>query len=451
MPTRSQTISVNCPACKQPFAAEVHHIIDVKENPNLRWKLLGGQLNAAACPHCGVAGILGMPFAYHDPDKELLLIFMPNETGLSANDQQKMIGSLTQEIMAGLPPEQRKGYLLQPKTFMLLDSLISAILEADGITQEMIEAQQERSRLINELQAVKGDQEKLKEKTEANKEKLDYEFYQTLTAMAGAAADSGNEGLANALLSLRAQLLKIQAPGAQAASQSFTAPITREELLNRLLEADDEREFEALVAISRPAIDYSFYLHIADKIEAARKEGREDEAKRLQELRERLLDLVDRLDAETQKAVQASARLLSEILKAEDPAGVIEERIEEIDDLFFYILSANIEKAASEKSEQSAELVARLQEIAALAGDALEERMPPRLRLINRMLRAENEEERARVLEESDAPLDQETLQMIDGLVSQFTSAGEQKVVERLRAIRELLGSRVAEGSQPGP
>jgi hypothetical protein len=53
-------------------------------------------------------------------------------------DQQKMIGRLTQQVINNLPPEQRKAYLLQPQQFFNLKTLIETILQADGITPEML-------------------------------------------------------------------------------------------------------------------------------------------------------------------------------------------------------------------------------------------------------------------------------------------------------------------------
>jgi len=430
-------------------------VVDVGEDPDLKWKLLSGQLNVATCPQCGMAGILGIPFAYHDPDKELLFVFMPNETGLPADDQQKLIGSLVQEVMNSLPPEKRKGYLFEPKTFILLDSLFNAILEADGITKEMIEAQQERSRLINELLQIKDDEEKLKELVEAHQDDIDYEFFQTLTATAGSAAEGDDKEFADSLLALRSRLLKLQSPASSLPDQPQTseaeASITREELLDHLLEIENNEEFEALVAMARPAIDYTFYLNIANRIEAAGNDNRADEAKQLNDLRDRLLDLTARMDQEAQEALKAAGDLLAEFLESDDPAKAIEEKIEEVDNLFFYVVTANIEEAAKEDVEKNAGAIAKLQEIASLAGDAIEKRMPPRLRLINRLLRAETSEERNHLFSEEPSQVDQEMLEMIDALITQFTASGQATVAKRLATLREEVNVRVSKSSDAIP
>ena len=62
-----------CPACRQPITIQVHQIVDVGEQPELKQLLLAGRLNSFTCPHCRNAGALATPFFYHDAEKELAL------------------------------------------------------------------------------------------------------------------------------------------------------------------------------------------------------------------------------------------------------------------------------------------------------------------------------------------------------------------------------------------
>jgi hypothetical protein len=449
MATRTRTISVSCPSCRQAFNTQVTSIIDVGDQPALKRKLLAGQLNVAACSHCGAAGILGMPFAYHDPDKELLFVFMPTESGLPANEQQKVIGSFTQDVMNSLPAEKRKAYLFSPKTFILLDSMVQAILEADGITKEMIEKQRAQSQLINELLQV-SDDETLRDLAERHAEAIDYEFFQILTASAGAAAEEGKQDLANALLGLRSRLMKLLAPADAEKLESTAEAITREDLLQRLRDSQDEEEFDELIAAGRPMIDYTFYLGIADLIEAAEKDGRRDDAQELTALRERILDATGRLDQEVQEAIGEANELLSRLVQSEDPATIIEEAADSLSDMFFYVLSANIDHLAKEGGEKDEDLIRRLQEIATLAGDALERRMPPVLKLINRLLRAETTAEREALLNEDPTLPNQELIDVVDALIAQFTPAENQSMSRRLTELRDLLASRVSLAASDG-
>jgi hypothetical protein len=66
-------------------------------------------------------------------------------------DQQKMIGRLTQQVMSNLAPEKRKAYLLQPQQFFNLKTMIETILQADGITPEMLAKEETRLNFLQEL------------------------------------------------------------------------------------------------------------------------------------------------------------------------------------------------------------------------------------------------------------------------------------------------------------
>ena len=117
----------------------------------LKQLLLAGRLNSFTCPYCRNAGALATPFFYHDPDKELALLFIPMNLNAKEADQQKMIGRLTQQVLNNLAPEKRKAYLLQPQQFFNLKTLIETILQADGITPEMLAREEARLNFLQEL------------------------------------------------------------------------------------------------------------------------------------------------------------------------------------------------------------------------------------------------------------------------------------------------------------
>src|SRR5512139_826210 len=142
---------ITCPRCRQPITANVEQLFDVTQDPQAKQRLLGGVSNMARCPYCGYQGRLATPIVYHDNSKELLLTFFPPELGLPLNEQEKMIGPLIKQVMDRLPPEKRKGYLLNPQANLTFESMIETILGKDGITPEMIKAQQERVMLMERL------------------------------------------------------------------------------------------------------------------------------------------------------------------------------------------------------------------------------------------------------------------------------------------------------------
>ncbi|HMP41057.1 MAG TPA: CpXC domain-containing protein [Roseiflexaceae bacterium] len=61
-----QVIQLNCPNCSAPVRAQLFTIVDAGAQPELKARLLTGQLNMAICPNCGNPIMLGAPLIYHD-------------------------------------------------------------------------------------------------------------------------------------------------------------------------------------------------------------------------------------------------------------------------------------------------------------------------------------------------------------------------------------------------
>ncbi|MGD8752767.1 MAG: CpXC domain-containing protein, partial [Anaerolineales bacterium] len=148
---------LNCPNCRQPIVAEVEQLFDVGEDPQAKQRLLSGMSNFVNCPHCGYEGSLATPIVYHDPNKELLLTFLPPELSMPREEQERIIGSMINRVMDRLPQEKRKAYLLSPQAALTLQGLIERILEADGITKEMIQAQEDRLNLLRRLMTASSE------------------------------------------------------------------------------------------------------------------------------------------------------------------------------------------------------------------------------------------------------------------------------------------------------
>jgi hypothetical protein len=129
---------IACPRCRQMITANIEQLFDVTQDPQAKQRLLGGVSNMARCPHCGYQGRLATPIVYHDNEKELLLTFFPPELNMQLNEQERLIGPLIKQVTDRLPPEKRKGYLLNPVPNLTYESMIQTILGKDGITPEML-------------------------------------------------------------------------------------------------------------------------------------------------------------------------------------------------------------------------------------------------------------------------------------------------------------------------
>ena len=433
-----QTALVPCPLCGRQFPTQVQTIIDVGQNPEAKAKLLRGKINFATCPQCGNAGMLNAPFVYHDPDKELLFCFLPPELDLRGNEQHKLVGDLTNRLIGSLPPEERKGYLLQPKIFLNLQGLMDEIVQADGVTKEMLETQRAKLDLIYRLLDATSD-EVLRVLVRENDDQLDYEFFGLLTGSMEIAKAEGEEDRAQRLLGLREKLLEFSSLGKASrvhreVAEALKEGLTREEFLEKVIECESGAELEAVIALGRRMLDYQFFRSLTSKIEAHEGEGNAEEAQRLKDLRSRILEIRDRLNAKTQAILQKKANLLRGIFESEYLEEALLEHVEEIDEVFFAVLSANVEQAEAGGDKEAAR---RLKRLETLAFQLLEERTPRPIRFINQLMEAQYPRETKKLLEENVEQVDNELLNVLDLVIENMNRRGEKKPARHLREVRD--------------
>jgi hypothetical protein len=437
-----QPIQVTCPQCNQPFTALVQNIIDVGARPELKEQFLRGRLNLAGCPHCGFAAGIGAPLLYHDPDKELALVLMPTELNLPRNDEEMLIGSLTNALIDSLPPEKRKGYLFRPKTFLSLEGLLKAILEADGITPEMMEAQEKRVRLIQDLSSRLDNEEQFQAFVEEHQSEIDYELFLILRAMIDSTRRDGLGEEAQSLEKLRHRLL--EATGGPAGPPPGQVEVkTFDELLDVLLGAESQEELQAMVATNRAVFDYGFFQQITNHIQTAQQAGDSDRAGELLQLRQNVLAAAETVDRATEAALQNAAQRLQDILSADDPRSAVQERLEEIDEAFLVVLAANIAQAEEQGHK---EIAGTLRNLYDFILERLEEQMPPQARVINRLLRAETAEERRSVLQDASDLVDDELVQTLEAVADDAKAQGQQQLVSEFDEIIQLVKGHVKEG-----
>ena len=117
-------IQTSCPNCQQPIVADIHQVIDVKQDPRLKDILLSGGLNLAQCQVCGFQGQIPVPLVYHDGEKELLLTFSPPDAKKTMEEKESALAPLLKRVTDSLTPEERKGYLFQPKAMLTMNTIL---------------------------------------------------------------------------------------------------------------------------------------------------------------------------------------------------------------------------------------------------------------------------------------------------------------------------------------
>src|SRR5450756_55527 len=142
--------------------------------------------------------MMSTPMVYHDPSKELLLTYFPPEMGLPVNEQERLIGPMINQVVNKLSMEKRKGYLFRPQTMLTLQTMIEKVLEADGITKEMLDGQQKRLSLLQRLLSTPqaADRSAIIQQEEVL---VDEALFSILSRLAESAMAQGDQQLAHSL------------------------------------------------------------------------------------------------------------------------------------------------------------------------------------------------------------------------------------------------------------
>ncbi|MBN2501336.1 MAG: hypothetical protein JXB38_11205 [Anaerolineales bacterium] len=413
---------IACPQCGQPAIAEINQLIDVGQEPGLKNALLNGQTNVVVCQSCGYQGNVPTPIVYHDPEKELLLTFFPPELHMPPAQQEQVIGPMIRKVVDNLKPEQRKGYLFKPQTMLTFQRLIEVILEADGITPEMMKRQQERLSLLQRLIPMADDSRK---HVVAQEESIvDEEFFQLLNTLVQMTAAQGDQANAQVLVGLQRFLfdntakgkeLKAQVEEAQAAIQSLQdaskdGGLTQEKLVDLIVDAPSEIRLITLVNYAFQGLDYTFFSLLSQRIEKA--EG--DDKQKLIERRDRVLAMRQEIEKEIAEQTEAIRGHINHIITAEDMEESLAEHAQLVNQSFVEILQAEIELA-----QQKIDL-ARAEKLQELFDMIMEASQPPaEIAFAQQLLESESDEELEALLKDNDEMVDDKLSQALGMLVQQ--------------------------------
>ncbi len=436
--------SVPCPQCRQPITIELTRLFDTNTDPDAKQKLLSGSANFIQCPVCGYQGIYPTPIVYHDPEKELLLTFFPPDLNTPINEQERIIGPMIKKAMDDLPPEKRKSYLFRPQTMLTQQRLFETILEADGITPEMIKAQQEKLNLLQQLLGASA--EGLPEMIRQNDEKIDEEAFMLLSRLAQASAAAGDRESLVALDALQKAFIEHSTLGKKAALEAAETQeavkelqelsktgITRENLLELLIKsANSDIRLTTIASMARGGLDYSFFQILSDKIEASSGEEKDQ----LAALRQRLLTITQAVDEAMKKQLEEAQKLVKELLEAKDIEKATQEALPRFNQAVAEAINQEAQAAQAAKDEDK---LRKLSQIIAVIQSA--DSSSAYIELIDALLQEENAENRAKMLEESGDLVDDEFMQVMGSLLGQMEQQNDQpEMLDRLKDLnREVL------------
>lgn len=431
---------ISCPNCRQPLIADIQQLFDVNQEPDAKQRLLSGAANYVQCQVCGYQGNLATMIVYHDADKELLLTFAPPEIGLPRNDQERLIGSLINQVVNALPQEKRKAYLLRPQSTLTMQGLVERILEADGITREMLQAQQDRLGLIQRL--VNTSEDVRKTILQENDKLIDRDFFNILARLMEAAAMSGDQDAAQHLAELQRTSLSETTYGKEVQAQSKEVEaamadlqaagrgLTREKLLDLISNAPNDTRLGALVSLTRPGLDYQFFQLLSERIDRARPDARA----RLVALREKLLTMTKEIDQQLEARRDLARKNLETLLQQPDITQATLQNLPAIDDFFLEILNDSLQTAQQNGDSLR---VGKLQKVI----EALQQASaaPPEVALIEELLEAEDDAALFDLLDKNQEALTPEFTSALANLATQVNESEDQEMSKRVRNLNRVV------------
>ncbi len=429
----------NCPRCHQPIVADISQLFDLNTDPDAKQHLLSGNFNLISCPNCGYQGNLATPIVYHDPDKELLLTYFPPELALPVNEQERLIGPLINQVVNRLPAEKRKGYLLRPQSMLTLQTLVERILEGDGITHEMIQAQQARLNLLQRL--MSASQDARVDIAKEDESLLDENFFMLLSRLLETALNAGDENSGRQLGEIQKAVLPLSETGRRLQSQAKDAEqavralqdaakggLTREKLLDVFIKTPSEAALTTLVGMTRQGLDYTFFQILTQRIDQAKGE----EQARLTKLRERLIEMTQAIDKELQAQAEQERKALEAILQAPDIEAAVANYLPGMSEMFVNLLNDELQ-AARQKGDLDRS--AKLQKVAEVIQKA--SAPPPEYALIETLLSAPDDAARRKIMEEHSAEMTPEFMQLLTGLAAQMDGQ-DPEMAKQIQALNRL-------------
>lgn len=438
---------INCPQCGQPIQAMVESIVDGGRDPAAKGRFLSRRTNLVQCPNCGAGIQLSVPLVYHDQTHELMVVYFPMELNMPPAERERIIGEMSRAVMNSLPQELRKGYLFKPVEALTLEGMIELVLQKDGVTPEMIANQKAKLSLVESF--LRASDEALPALIAQYDADLDEEFFNLLTLSAENALAAGRQDAAQALLGRRNQILegssfgqelmlKVEAQERAVEEvahklQSFGEGANLDKFIEYLIEIrNEDNHLQAMVGLARGLFSYQFFERLAQIIEKQPAKIRPE----IEAARGRVLELIDALDQQQQQMIQQVQMAIQQLMAAPNLEEAVRQNLEIFDENFLSILGAMLQA-----SEQRGDLLqtARLRNLYDTVMSQIQSAAPPSLRLINDLLRAEDDLEARLLLSDNPDLVSPELLETMEALIEQVAARGNGPIVERLQTLRDTI------------
>jgi thioredoxin-like negative regulator of GroEL len=203
--------------------------------------------------------------------------------------------------------------------------------------------------------------------------------------------------------------------------QAAGPKLTREKLLELLINAPSEARQKAYVSLARAGMDYVFFQNLTEKIEKAAG----DEKKKLEDLRQRTLDHVNEIDKQMEARYKQAQELIEKVLTQEDIAKATQDNLASFTQDAVDLVQTML-RQASEKNDYAR--MGKLQKMIEVLQAA--SAPPPEVAFIEQLLDAPDQAAVESMLAANESVVNDAFMEALNGLVAQIDSQAERGSAE---------------------
>ena len=134
--SQQRDYTIRCPKCGQEQPVTLYDAVNVQTEPALREQVMLNQLNRVQCAGCALAFRVDKPVLYHDPERRLLVYWVPAPPGAEAAGERQFA-----HLLMALAQQQPAGTELPAVhlVFSRLEWVERIFLLEAGLDERMIE------------------------------------------------------------------------------------------------------------------------------------------------------------------------------------------------------------------------------------------------------------------------------------------------------------------------
>ena len=434
-----------CPQCHKPVVVQIEQIFDLNVSPAAKQLLFSGIANTINCPKCGFNSLIPQPIIYHDPDKELLLTYIPTELGLPRDEQEKLIGKLMNNVIEQLSPEKRKAYLLNPQSFISKLSFFEKINDTDGITNEMFQDYKHKKIIVHKLLTAKTGED-IDKIINEEKDNIDKQVILDINQLIEHYYQQNDEKTTQHLTLIENKLISDTESGRKFFAQiQESASIQKQienagEYLNRekvleiaIASSDSEIKLFTLVSITRNLMDYQFFQILTDRLTKTKGE----EQIKLMQLRGALLNHTEKIDKTLEKYLNQAKVDFDKIMRSSNIENAIIQNMLIVNEFFVKIVSQELEEARVKGDLERSEKISKMQAV------IMELIQPDEVKIIEQLLVVKDDNAINEIISNNKEMINESFLSVLELYHQNFLKEGDQEHLELIQKIIKIVNNLV--------